>query len=219
MLTQTRRAAVTGGIGLLLMALLAFVANFVVVEKLVTRGDTAKTAGDILASEGLFRLGVAAFVVIVVLDVIVAWALWIFYGPTSVSTFAAWFRIVYSGVFLVGIIHLFGALRLAGSDPGLMMSEVDTFFDIWNLGLVLFGAHLLLLAYLTFKSSYVPTWVGALLAIAGAGYVVDSIGKVIFAGYQLDIGTVAGFGEVALLVWLLIQGRRVTIPEDRVQTV
>ncbi len=203
-----RRAAGLAGIGLLVMVVLAAVANFAVLEGLVTRGDAARTARDVLASEGVFRLGVAALVVVVLLDVVVAWALWIFYGPTGVSTFAAWFRVVYSGVFLVAIAHLPGALRLAGTDPGRMMSEVEAFYDVWNLGLVLFGAHLFLLAYLTFKSSDVPAWVGVLLAIAGAGYVVDNVGKVLFAGYRADIAVVAGFGELALMFWLLIRGRR-----------
>ena len=42
-----------------------------VVEGLVTHGDAARTAEDVMASEGMFRLGIASLYLTVVLDVVV----------------------------------------------------------------------------------------------------------------------------------------------------
>ena len=70
-----RHASITAGAGILLIAVLAGFGKFVAVDGLVTPGDAPRTATDILASEGLFRLGVAALSVVVALDVVVAWAL------------------------------------------------------------------------------------------------------------------------------------------------
>lgn len=69
-----RGASVTAGAGLLLMAALAGFGNFVAVEGLVTPGNAAQTAADIMSSEGLFRLGIASLFLVTALDVVVAWA-------------------------------------------------------------------------------------------------------------------------------------------------
>ncbi len=61
------------------------------------------------------------------------------------------------------------------------MVSLSAFRSGWDLGLAIFGLHLLVLGYLVFKSSYASKWWGILLsillAIAGLGYLADSIGK------------------------------------------
>ncbi|HVK23733.1 MAG TPA: DUF4386 domain-containing protein [Actinokineospora sp.] len=182
---STRRAAIVAGVGLLLMAVLAAFANFGVLE-------------DPHPSDGMLRMGVAAFMVVAILDVVVAWALWVFYAPTdaALSTLAAWLRVGYTAVFLVAITHL-------------SMSQMDTFRGIWSISLNLFGMHLVVLGYLVAKAK--PVWLGVVLALAGASYLIDGFGKVMFAGYNVELSAVGGFGEVALIGWLLIRGARRTI--------
>ncbi|MEX1078329.1 MAG: DUF4386 family protein [Homoserinimonas sp.] len=50
---------------------------------MTTPGDPARTAADIANSEGLFRLGVAGFVVIAILAIIVAVALLEVFNPVT----------------------------------------------------------------------------------------------------------------------------------------
>ncbi len=50
------------GIGLLVMAMLAGLANFAAIEPLVTDGDATRTTRDVLASQHLVRLAIAALV-------------------------------------------------------------------------------------------------------------------------------------------------------------
>ncbi|MDT7552732.1 MAG: hypothetical protein QOI16_1268 [Pseudonocardiales bacterium] len=64
------KPAVMAGVGILLISVLAGLADFGAVKGLVTGGDATTTAHDILASETTFRLAIAAFVVVAVLDVI-----------------------------------------------------------------------------------------------------------------------------------------------------
>jgi len=90
------------------------------------------------------------------------------------------------------------------------MLKVDAFYDIWNVGLILFGLHLLLIGYLAYKSGYVPKPVGVLLVIAGFGYLVDSFGTLLVSDYSVNVAAFTGVGEVVLLIWLLVKGRRVT---------
>ncbi|WP_371688597.1 DUF4386 domain-containing protein [Micromonospora sp. KC207] len=75
---------------------------------------------------------------------------------------------------------------------------------MWSLGLILFGVHLLMIGWLAWRSDAVPTWVAVLVAIAGAGYLADSIGALVPAAYPFQVAAVTFVGEVVLMVWLLV---------------
>ena len=198
------------------------------IEGLVTEGDATRTATDVLASEGLFRLGIAALVLVVILDIVVAWALMIFFGPVDqpLSRLAAWFRGSYAAIFAVAIGQLVGVPLLLSDDQypttfsieqrrTQALVEVHAFKDIWHVGLALFGIHLLLIGYLAYRSGYVPRILGALLVIAGGGYLVDTFGGLLAADYSVNVAAFTFVGEAALMLWLLIKGRNVTLTNLR----
>jgi hypothetical protein len=108
------RAALIAGLGLLLMAVLAGLATFGVLERVVTDGDASRTTNDILAAFGSFRLAILALFGVAVLDVVVAWALWAFFDRVhhTVAVLAAWCRGLYAVVFAVAISQLVAAARL-----------------------------------------------------------------------------------------------------------
>jgi len=72
-----------------------------------------------------------------------------------------------------------------------------------------FGVHLLLLGFLAFRSGYVPRVLGALLALAGLGYLVDSLGAFLSSGYSTEVAVFTGVGELVLMIWLLTKGRNI----------
>jgi len=204
------------------MSVLAGFGNFVALDGLVTEGDAAQTAQNIMASQGLFRLGIASLVVVVALDVVIAWALYRVFSPVnkSLSMLAAAFRLVYSGVFMVAIAQLLGVIRLLSNDGNSAVFGADqvnaqamlgitAFSDIWYVGQFLFGLHLLLIGYLAYRSGYVPRLLGALLAIAGLGYAADSLGAVLSQGAWTDISSFTFLGEFLLALWLVIRARRI----------
>jgi hypothetical protein len=87
--------------------------------------------------------------------------------------------------------------------------EITAFNDIWYVGQFLFGLHLLLIGYLTYRSGYVPRVLGALVAISGLGYAADSLGAVLSQGSWTDITAFTFIGEFLLALWLLIRARRI----------
>lgn len=80
-----RQAALVTGLGLLLLAVLAAITNFGVLQKLIVPGDAKITARNIAAAQGLFRIAIGSFFVVAILDVVVAWALYILFQPVSRS--------------------------------------------------------------------------------------------------------------------------------------
>jgi hypothetical protein len=214
-----RRAGVVAGVALLVMVPLAVFADFVAVKGMITPGDAAATAAEIVAREGTFRLGVLAWLLVVVLDAVVAWALYRVFRPVSpaISMLTAVFRLVYTAVLLVAVGQLLRALDVltVGSAPAPgtadvsehALLELNAFQHLYDLGLFLFGIHLALLGYLSLRSDFIPKVIGVLLVVAGAGYAFDSGAAVL----GLELSRVAAFtflGELLLALWLLVAGRR-----------
>jgi hypothetical protein len=207
------------GLGLLLMAILAPIVQFNVFQSLIVPGDAKTTADNLLASVGIFRVGIVLFLIVAILDIIVAWALYILLKPAnqSLSLLAAWFRVVYSAVLVAALVNLLSVLNIltgAGlsglaTAPQVMLS-LDAFQSGWDAGLVIFGLHLVVLSFLVFKSGYAPKWLGILLGIllfiAGLGYMVDSIGKFLSPGYNVTISLYTFLGEPLFMLWLFWKG-------------
>jgi hypothetical protein len=217
-----RNASLTAGIALLLMVVVAIFGNVVVVDGLWTEGDGAQTAADITASAGMFRLGIVSLIMVIALDVVIAWALYRVFSPVnaSLSMLAATMRLVYSAVFMVAIGELLSVIRLLTDEGNLAVLGADqvevqtlqgltAFKDIWYVGQFLFGLHLLLIGYLAYRSGYIPRVLGVLLAIAGLGYATDSVGAVLSEDSWTDISAFTFLGEFLLALWLVIRARRI----------
>jgi Domain of unknown function (DUF4386) len=204
-----RKASVTAGVGLLLMSVLSAVGYLVAVKGLAVPGNAALTAKNIADHEGLLRFGILSLYLVVALDVVVAWALYRVFKPVSeaMSKLAAWLRVAYAGVFIVAISQLVGALRM----PTQALQRINTFTNIWDAGLVLFGLNLFVLGYPAYRSGYVPRLLGVLLAIAGFGYVFDTVVRVLARGSSSDVSAITGMGEFAFAGWLVIRGRRIAL--------
>lgn len=213
-----RAAATTAGVGIVLLAVLATFGVLFAVDGLVAPGDASRTARNVIGSEMLFRLGIVSLLVAAGVDVIVAWGLYRVFRRVSpgLSMLAAWFRLAYATTFLVAVGDLAAAARLLHAPPGAFstaqnqaraLSDVEAFHDVFSAGLVLFGAHLLLVGYLAYRSGFVPRLLAALVCLAGAGYAVDSLTRVLSNGSAPAVATVTFLGELLLGLWLLARGR------------
>jgi aminoglycoside phosphotransferase (APT) family kinase protein len=221
--SAARRPALVAGAAIMLVAVLAGFGNLVVVQGLVTPGDAPATAHDITASEGLFRLGVASLYLAALLDIVVAWALFTVFRPvhSELSRLSAWLRLAYAVVFIVALSQLAGIPALLNGADGTgpftrsqlqaqALAKADAFHNIWSAGLILFGAHLVGIGILAYRSGFVPRLIGALLVLAGAGYAFDSLVSVFTEHPVFVVSNVTFLGEFLLGVWLLKRGRHTT---------
>jgi hypothetical protein len=226
-----RTASTTAGVGLLLMSAFAGFGKFVALDGLVTEGNAAQTAKDIVASQGLFRLGIASLILVVALDVVIAWALYRVFSPVnkSLSILAASLRLVYVGVFMVAIAQLPGVLRILTDDGdravfsshqvnALASLGLAAFTDIWYVSQFLFGLHLLIVGYLSYRSGYIPRMLGVLLVIAGLGYATDSLGATLSQDPWTAVSSFTFLGEFLLALWLLIRARSLATKASQLPT-
>jgi Domain of unknown function (DUF4386) len=221
-----RQAAVIAGLAYVALNVLALFANFFVLERVTVPNDAAATVSKIVHSELLFRSGIAAFIVVLMADVVVAWALYVFLQPTSreLSLFAAWFRLVYVAIAGAALLNLLAVLKLvdgagyataleAGQRDVQVMLSLDAYISGWSIALVAFGVHLLLLGMVIAKSSHAPRILAILVAAAGVGYVLRHLAVVLLPNFEdykdvslLLLAVLAVPVEFGLPIWLLWRG-------------
>lgn len=205
------QAAVIAGIGLLLMAVFAIFATSNTIN-LVNETNT-DTLLEISASK--LRMGVFFFVLVAVLDIVVAWALYIFLKSVNngLSLLMALFRLVYSGLLFASLFFLLQAIPAGETaiEQTQLNQSISQFNVSWEAALIIFSIHLLLLGFLLLKAGYMKNVLGILVLVCGAGYLIDGFGKLLIENYTLSLTMFTFIGEVVLLFWLLIKGRKIEV--------
>ena len=206
-----RKVALIAGIGLLVMAVLAPLARFGVLQNLVVPADAAATVNNIIASEGLFRVAIAALLVVTFLDILVAWALYVLLRPVNaaLALLVGWLRLAAATVFAVALANLLDVAQLVGSadgaalQPAQVMASIASFDNGWDgMSVAIFGLHLLGLGYLLFRSADFPRFLGVLVVIAGGGYLADSFTRILVPDFVFTFSVFTFVGEALLIVWL-----------------
>ncbi len=227
--TNPRTAARIAGIAYVILFALGVFANFFVREGLIVSDDARATAANMMESEGLFRLGMVAFLAISLIDVVVAWALYIVFrnADRDLSLLTAWFRLVYTIFLGAALIYFFQALQLLNGAVFLTAVEtrqreaqallaLETFNSTWLIGLAAFGLHLILLGGLVLRSRYAPKALGYVLVAAGAAYMLDTIAHTVLPNYSdyeslfiTAVSVPAVIAEGWFGLWLLLRaGKR-----------
>jgi hypothetical protein len=213
--------------GVLYVVIIVFglFAEVVVRSRLVVDGDAQATAANIQDSESLFRLGFAADLVVFLCDVALAVVLYFLFRPVSraLSLLAAAFRLTQTAIIGFNLLNMFAALLILtdadylGSfderqSESLSLFMLDLHRYGYTLGLTFFGVSTLIVGYLALASGCMPRLLGALLCLAGLGYVGDSVAFFLVPGYDGSISPIllapAIVGEVWFALWLLLRGRR-----------
>jgi hypothetical protein len=210
-----RKVALIAGIGLLFIALLSPFVHFGVLQSLVVPADAAATVDKITASEGLFRIGIAAFLIVIMLDVVVAWAEYVLLRPVSrtLAVLLGWLRLAYAAAFAMALVNLLDVAQLLGGAEhstlqpeqlrAQVMVSITSFDNGWvGIALAIFGLHLLGLGYLLFKSVHFPRFLGMLVVIAGGGYLADSFARILVPDFAFTFSLITFVGEALLIFWL-----------------
>ncbi len=218
-----RQAALIAGFAYLLGPVTY--AEFSIWPKLLVAGNIEQTVQNLVTHRGLLVAAIMCYLVEFIEDVVIAWALYVLLAPVNraVSLLAAWFRLVYTTIALFGLLklvtvfHLVNTpdyLTLFGSGPlhAQVKLLLDSYRTDWSMGLVLFAIHLILLGCLIYRSGYMPRILGILLVIDGLGWIIDSLQPYLYPNAHLGFIFLTFFGEVFLMLWLLIRGWKIQEP-------
>ena len=204
---NNRSLSITAGISYLIIFFAAIFANFFALESIIQAPLETAENNDLIV-----RIGIIAFLITVVFDVVVAWALKELYRSHPLTVLSTYFRMMHAAIMGVAIFALPLALKETTQDDILL--QVDTFNYIWLIGLFFFGIHLTLLSTI----AIVPKLIKVFLAIAGVMYVVDTVAHFLLSNYSdyasiflLLVAIPSILGEMSFALWLLIKGGRTSV--------
>lgn len=218
--SEARRA----GLLYLAMSILAMLGYFYLRPRFIVPGDAVATARNILEHEQLYRASILIDLVAQFLFLLVALALYRLFKDVDRNQARLLVALVGTGIAvgfanfafnLAPLVLLSGAdflsplngaqleaLAYAALRLGAKQGEMLTSF--WGLWLFPFAA-------LTFKSEFLPKFLGVLLILSGAAYVVSCVTGIAFPASAGIVGKFVFpfyFGEFIVVLWLAFVGAR-----------
>jgi len=221
-----KQTAKISGIAYLMIFISGFYANFYAVEGLIDLNSTNTTIENLVNNTSQLGYGLLGFIVMLIFDLLLVWSLHMLLKKVNrnISLTASALRFINVLFFCVALLNLFEVYQIMSSQnlniqaietQQSIMSLLKNFNQIWIIGLMIFGLHLVFLGYLIFKSNYIPNSLGLLLIIASLGYLIDGFANLFMYNYTdyKDIFAIivimpAVIGEFSFTVWLLIKGFR-----------
>jgi len=227
--SKNRNARIAGFLYLLIIVF-GLIAQVFVRDNLVDYKNATVTAKNILAAEFWFRFGFVSELLMLICDIGVTTLLYILLRDQNrnLSLLSTFFRLTsiiilcvialshYAVVFVLG-----GADYLKVFDPNqidaLALLSIKLHGAGYNISLLFFGVHLILLGYLIYQSKFFPRALGFLLLIGGICYITNSL---IWFLFPTLVGMIypailipCSVGELLFSLWLLIKGVR-TIKQE-----
>ena len=201
---SSRKLAIIAGSSYLVIFFAAIFANFFVLEAILKNPLETVTENHLTV-----RFGILAFLITVVFDVIVAWALYELYKGHVLNLPSTLFRMMHAAIMGVAIFAL--PLVLDLDSNAAILQQVNIFNTIWLIGLFFFGIHLMFLARIIRN----PKLIALFLILAGIMYMVDTCAHFLLPNYSdyasIFLAMVAIpsiLGEMSFAIWLLARGAK-----------
>ncbi|HEX9163005.1 MAG TPA: DUF4386 domain-containing protein [Thermoanaerobaculia bacterium] len=224
-MTSTSRNARIAGLLYLLLAIAGPLRLMYIPNKLFVQGNATATAANIAAHETLFRLGIAGDLFCGTILIFLVLALYrLFKG---VDQYLAVLVVILGGVlpaaidfFIVlndsaALILVRGGDFLSAFDKPQRDALAMLFLRMHGQEIlaaeIFWGLWLFPLGILTYKSHFLPRFLGVWLIINGFGYLAMSFTGLLLPDYASRVETItfpALIGELAFLLWLLIGGAK-----------
>lgn len=212
-----------GGALYLLLIVVGFWAVLFVRGPIIVAGDASATAHNIMASQSLWRAGIAADVVMHMCDVGVMLALYLLLRPVNrnLALLAVLFTLVQTAVSVANKVALLIPLFLLGDAAYLRAftpEQRDALAYVcvrahdygFGLALIFFGMACIVEGYLIYRSGFLPKVLGVLMQIAGPCYLLNSFALLLspaLAGHLFPAILLPSFiAESSLALWLLLKG-------------
>ena len=223
-MSNTKDPGRFAGLLYLLVSIFGFFAMGYVPGKLIVHSNAAATASNIAASETLFRLGIASELIGQAGFIFVALALYDLLKGVNRRHASLMVTLILVSIpiaFLNELNSIATLLLVRGADflsvfekpqrDALAMLFVNLHDHGFSVAEIFWGLWLFPLGLLVYRSRFLPRFLGVWLAIAGFAWVILALTGILLPQYENKVYTYsqpATFGEVVLMLWLIIKGAR-----------
>lgn len=224
-MNSTNNPGRVAGAWYLLLTLMGPLRLVYIPSKLFVSGNAAATVNNIAAHERLFRFGIVSDLICGVILIFLVMAFYRLFKGVDQNLAAL--VVIFGGVmpaviYFVGVVSDLAALLVVRGPDFLSVFDKPQRDALALLFLqlrdrqntaaeMLWGVWLLPLAVLVYKSRFLPRFLGVWLVINGFAYVILSLTGTLLPQYQgrvFNYSQPALFGEVALMLWLLVRGAK-----------
>ncbi len=212
-----------GGILYLVIIVAGTLGEVLVRGRLVVSGDASATAANIMAAQSLWRLGIAGDLLMHVCDIPLMLVFYVLLSPVSrrLAALALLFSLVQTAVLVANKLVLLNVLFLLGGAESMQALEPRQLHALayasirsheqgFGVGLVFFAFSCLVLGHLIRRSGYLPGFLGLLMQVAGACYLVNSFALLLVpklaAALFPWILLPCLMAELSLALWLVVKG-------------
>ncbi|MFZ6013555.1 MAG: DUF4386 domain-containing protein [Bacteroidota bacterium] len=225
-MTSNKKTARLAGFFYFIVVLSGIFSLMYVPSTLFVRGDVSATIQNIKASEFLYRSGMVSAMICYVFFLLLPLVLYKLLQPVN-DTYAKLMvalAVVSVPISLLNIQNRFAILTLINDANYLtvfgaeqLQAQVLFYLRLFNDGnliaQIFWALWLFPLGFLIFKSGFLPKFLGIILMVGSAGYVLDFFGWTLLPNYQelpiADFATLpASIGEIGTCLWLLIAGAK-----------
>jgi hypothetical protein len=224
-MSSTHNPGRVAGFWYLLLILIGPLRLIYIPSKLFVHGDATATVNNIAAHEWLFRFGMVSELVSALILIFLVLAFYqLFRG---VDRYLAVLVVIFGGlmpaiIYFVNVTTDAGALMIVRAADflsvfdkpqreALVMLLLRLHVHQFTATLILAGVWLFPLGLLVYRSRFLPRFLGVWLLIAGCAWLIMGFTGFLSPQYQdreFTIFQPAFFGEIALMLWLLVKGAK-----------
>lgn len=207
------------GILVLISVLFGSFGEMYVPNMLIVAGDAHATANNILHHQTMFRLGFAAYSVEGLCDATLTALLYVLLRPAGreLALIALLMRIVSTAAFAAAEFFYFAALAALRADylttfqpdqiNALALFLLRLYGSSGSVPTLFYGVAWVLLGRLIFVSTYLPRWLGALLALGGVSMTTGMLMIIVAPAYASSFFLLPMIlGMLVMALWLLVRG-------------
>jgi len=217
-----RRIAIITGISLVLMAIFGIFSLGYAYTQFDNPEQSEFLKDIILANMGLYQSMLIGILIIIILDFIVSYTLYKYFENDNkkMSLLSGIIRVIYTLIFVIATYYLTKNLNTNELTNQKVISNYHKFQTIWNIGLVIFGFHIILIGWLMKLHNKIPKILWSITLLAGVSYMITSFLKVVSPDSEfvetliMILALPMTIGELGLAIWLWIKGGKGTTPKN-----
>jgi len=219
-----QRYARVAGVAMLLSIVFGALGEAYLPGRIIVSGDAAATAANIVNHPTLFRLTFASYLVEGICDILLAVVFYVLLEPVdrNLALISAFFGIGAMVTFAIAESAFFSSSLIVRDGAGMgsftaeqrnalayLAIRISTM--IAALFLILYGIATMMRGWLMARSGYFPKWIGILLVIGGAGFVLRTVTYILAPSLSSPIMLMPmALGGIPLMLWLLIRGGKLS---------
>lgn len=225
--TSPQQYARAGGAAYLIIIIAGACGELLIRNQVIVSGDAMATHTNLIASQGIWRIGIAGDLLMHLLDLVVLISYYYLLRPVNktLAQLALFFGLIQTAVLVVNKLNLVVPLFFvenSGYLQAFSKEQLASFSYLFikahnyglGVGLLFFGGECLIDGYLVYRSGFLPRILGVMIAIAGAGYLINSFTLILAPSlseytFSIVMGPII-IAETSMALWLLIKGVNVS---------